>query len=313
MSLKLTSMLKILNQLDKGIKVTRTALADKMGVTPRTIDRYISALLDADFPIQYDREKKSYVFGDNYHLGKADFSAEETLVLSLARSALKKDFGPRTVTVLDAIENKIGLCEPGLPKHIILSSNVQSPSVEEYFRLLNQAIPNCRKVEITYKALHDKETTCRTVDPYYLFYNEGIWLLRGYCHLRKQMRTFALDKMITLRVLDSYYLPKAHIVAEEEMSGTFGSMVTGNPVTVVLRFMKEFAPYIQRRKWHPSQQIKEFKDGSIEATFRVNGFKGIKPWMYRWIPYVEVVKPKELKEEVKMELNLSVRKYLSKR
>jgi len=67
-------------------------------------------------------------------------------------------------------------------------------------------------------------------------------------------------------------------------------------VTVVLRFMKEFASYIQRRKWHPSQQIKEFKDGSIEATFRVNGFKGIKPWMYRWIPYVEVVRPKKLRK-----------------
>lgn len=309
MSLQLISMLKILNLLDKGVRVTREGLADDLNVTPRTIDRYIAALKDVPLPVVYDRQKKSFLFKDGFRLGKAEFSTEEMIVLSLAKNALKKDFGQSSATVMDGIERKIGLCAPGLPKHIILAANIQSPRVDEYFKLLNQAIINCQRIEIEYEALHSKEETCRKVDPYYLFFNDGIWLLRGYCHLRKTMRTFALDKMLALKLLDSYFPPDPDVLPEAELSGAFGSYLSGEPVTVVLRFMSEFAPYIVRKKWHPSQQIKEFKDGSIEATFRVNDTKGIKSWMYRWIPYVEVVRPKELRAEVKKELKQVIVEY----
>ena len=47
---------------------------------------------------------------------------------------------------------------------------------------------------------------------------------------------------------------------------------------------------------------KEIKNGRVELTFAVNDLEGIKQWIYRWIPYVEVVEPIELREEVRYEL-----------
>ena len=44
------------------------------------------------------------------------------------------------------------------------------------------------------------------------------------------------------------------------------------------------------------------KDGSLELRFTVNGWDGIKPWIYRWLPWVTVVSPKELKEMVKKDI-----------
>jgi len=240
MSLQLTSMLNILNLLDKGSRVTRESLADDFNVTPRTIDRYLAALKAVPFPIEYDPQKKSYVFKDNFRLSKAEFTPEEALVLSLARTALKKDFGSQTATVLDTIEQKIGVSAPSFPKHIVISSNKQSPNVDDNFRLLNHAIVNCQKVEITYHALYSNEDSCRIVDPYYLVLEEGIWQLRGYCYRRNMMRAFSLDMMKALRLLDTHYLPKPEIIAEEELGGAFGAYASGKPVTVVLRFMKEF-------------------------------------------------------------------------
>jgi len=36
--------------------------------------------------------------------------------------------------------------------------------------------------------------------------------------------------------------------------------------------------------------------------FKVKGLGGIKKWIYQWIPNVEVVKPKELREEIRSNL-----------
>lgn len=309
LSYKFETMLAILRMLDKGETVTLASLAERYGVSTKSAERYIRTLKNAGFPVAHDRQKKSYTFKNGYTLKAATFSPEESLVFGLAKDMLNKDFGPGTATVLCAIEKKIGLCVAGLPKHIVLAANIQSPSVEEYFRALNHAIPDCRRVEIAYEALHNRKETCRKVDPYYLFYSDGIWLLRGYCHLRKEMRTFALDKIASLKTLDGHFLPKPDVSPGDELSGTFGSMVDGEPATIVLRFMKEFAPYIQRRKWHPSQQVKELGGGAIEVTFHVNGFKGIKPWIYRWIPYVEVIAPKELKQLVNNEFRDALKNF----
>ena len=301
MSYSFDTMLAMLRMLDRGEAISRTYLSDRFGVTVRTIDRYIQSLKNADFPIAFDKERKSYRFENGYSLKAASFSPEESLVFGLAKDALKKSFGPRTETVLSAIEKKVGLRTSALPSFIVFSMDMQAPMVEQYFGLLSQAIPNCQRVKISYEALHSKEETCREVDPHYLFIKEGVWLLRGYCHLRKVMRTFALDQIKSLSVLDKYFVPQ-DVSPDEELSGTFGSIMDGPKVTVVLRFKKEFAPYIQRKKWHSSQQIKEFSDGGIEATFHVDGFTGIKPWIYRWLPHVEVVAPKELRDIVQKDL-----------
>ena len=291
-------MLAILKWLNNRERVSTDKIADKFGVSKRSAERYIEVLKNAEFPITYDRNRKSYIFEKEYTLGHADFTAEESLVFSLAKDLMKKDFGEETASLLSGIEKKLGFCSPGLPKHIRLSQNIQSAEVERYFKQLNEAILNCQKVEIVYDALHDKKETCRKVNPYYLFFNDGIWLLRGYCHLRKAMRTFALDKIASLKVLKIYFLPKLEISADEELAGTFGSFIEGEPVTVVLRFMREFAPFIQRKKWHPTQTVKELPNGDIEVTFRVNGLKGIKYWLYRWIPYMVIIEPKEFRKEV---------------
>ncbi len=40
----------------------------------------------------------------------------------------------------------------------------------------------------------------------------------------------------------------------------------------------------------------------------MNGLEGITPWIYRWLPQVEVVSPKKLREGVKEELERALKK-----
>lgn len=73
-------------------------------------------------------------------------------------------------------------------------------------------------------------------------------------------------------------------------------------------FDEEIKSRVLRKKWHQSQKEKELKDGRLEVKFTVKGTGGIKQWIYRWLPYVEVVEPKELKEEIKSELKEAMKK-----
>jgi predicted DNA-binding transcriptional regulator YafY len=82
----------------------------------------------------------------------------------------------------------------------------------------------------------------------------------------------------------------------------------GDKVDVTLRFDKECIPLIVRKKWHQSQKEKTLKDGRLEVRFRVTGLEDIKRWIYRWIPYVEVAAPVELKEAVRKNLKEAVKK-----
>jgi predicted DNA-binding transcriptional regulator YafY len=135
-----------------------------------------------------------------------------------------------------------------------------------------------------------------------------LWHLRGYCHLREDFRTFALDRIISLRLLDQHYLPK-RVIPEEDLSGAFGSVVDGKAVKVTLIFDRDIKQYVMRRQWHESQKTTELKDGRLKMIFNVKGFEGIKEWIYRWLPHVEVVSPKKFREEIKRELEEAIERH----
>ena len=110
-----------------------------------------------------------------------------------------------------------------------------------------------------------------------------------------------------MKVLNEHFVPVS-ISPEEELSGTFEVWLDEKLVNVVLRFDKACKPYIMRKKWHQSQKEKELKDGRLEMRFKVNGVEDIKRWIYKWLPHVEVVAPKKLKETVRAELKEAVKK-----
>ena len=103
-------------------------------------------------------------------------------------------------------------------------------------------------------------------------------------------------------MLDKYFVKKVNLVPDEELAGAACVVLDGELVDVVLRFDEKMKPYMLRTKWFKSQKEKELPDGRLEVKIRANGFVGLKSWIYRWIPYVEVVEPKELREEMKIDV-----------
>jgi len=300
MSSKFDALMIILNKLDQSERVTKQSMMDDLEVSERSAYRYIQILQNSGFRIKYDRQKQSYSFEDGFSLAKPNVSVEELLAISLAKRMLGT-FGTGMERSLSSIENKLSVKQAVLPRHIILKASDQAPIIDSYLGTVHQAIMSFQKVEILYHPLHSAEETKRKIDPHYLFFHDGFWYLRGHCHTSREMRTFALDRIVTLKTLSEHFLPKA-ISPEEELATSFGTWLDGEPTEVVLQFDKEIRQQILRKKWHQSQKNKELKNGKIEMRFIVKGLGGIKKWIYQWIPHVKVIAPVSLKKEMRRDI-----------
>ena len=101
-------------------------------------------------------------------------------------------------------------------KTYIFSTGNPAPNAVQHIGGIHQAIVNFQRLELVYTALYSKEKTCRKVDPYYLFFEDSFWYLRGYCRLREEFRTFALDQIGSLKILSEHFVPE-NISPEEEL------------------------------------------------------------------------------------------------
>ncbi|MEN6615786.1 MAG: transcriptional regulator [Syntrophorhabdus sp.] len=307
MSDKFDSLIIILNRIDSKARVTTESLLNELERSKRTIQRYIATLITAGFPIEYDRAHKTYTFADSYTLKKPHLSVEETLAFSLAKQLLG-NLGAGMEKSLGKIEEKLAIEKKTNLGHIVLSPEKLPASTEEYLTLIHGAITDYRKVKISYKAFGAKLATVSTVDPYYLFFRNGLWYFRGLYEADKAVRTFALDRIESVSILDRHFLPP-NLTPEEELSGAFGAFLDGEQVEVVLRFDEIYKPLITRKTWHASQRITDLPDGGIEVTFAVKGVLGIRNWIYQWIPHVEVVAPRELRDMFRDDLDKALNKY----
>lgn len=301
MSNKFDSMIIILNKLESKEHMTVYSLMNDLEMKERTIYRYIQTLNTAGFPIIYDRKRNSYAFEEGFSLRKPNLSVEESLALALSQKLLKS-FGMGIEGSLKTIEDKLSIKNTRSNRHIVLLSGDIPLIVGETIVKLHGAILNNQKIDIVYNALHSEELSSRKLNPYYLFFYDGFWYVRGFCYKSESFRTFGLDRIVSLNVLDEHFLPKP-IVPEEELSSSFGTWLDGKASEVVLVFDKEIKQQVLRKKWHPDQKVKELPDGGIEMRLPAKGMGGIKKWIYQWIPFVNVKAPRTLASEIKNDLN----------
>ena len=83
-------------------------------------------------------------------------------------------------------------------------------------------------------------------------------------------------------------------------------------MTVVVRFRADQAPYVREREWHPTQTLRELRNGGIELTFRAGGMFEITRWILGWGDAAEVVAPTRLRREVAAIIERAAACYLSK-
>ena len=130
----------------------------------------------------------------------------------------------------------------------------------------------------------------------------------GYCHLRNEVRVFALDRIKMLHQTKESFEVVEDFDFEEFMRPSFG-VYQGKPVKVRIWFSPDAAGYIKEKIWHENQEIVPQKDGSIVFEAEVAGTEEIKFWIMSWGSKAEVLEPQSLREEIRVEAEAAVEKY----
>ncbi len=318
---KLHRLISILRMLDNRKFCTAQTLSQQFATTDRNIYRDLNSLNAAGFAITFDKEGGTYRFTDpDFTLRDLNLNKEELSVLLVGKQVLQslgKPFDKSYQSLFKKVYKDTGIKTQESVKRIEERQNFFidiAPvecfeQIESQYNTIVDAMNLKEELEIVYTAMKNKKETRRCIAPYGLFFHEGLWYVIGYCNLRKEIRTFALDCIKGFRITGKpYEIPDSFDMADYVKPG-WHIIRYGEPVEVVIRFTQRYARWIRRRKWHPTQVIEEQEDGSLILRATIQGTRELKWWTYHWIPDCEILAPPELRDEVIGEMKAMLKVY----
>jgi len=166
--------------------------------------------------------------------------------------------------------------------------------------LLTKAITRARTVQMRYFSASRNAASRREVDPYRLHYVVGGLYLIGYCHWRKDVRMFAVERIKALTLTDYPYQMPLHFDLEAYVENALVVM-QGKQIEVELLFDKMTAAWAKDRIWHASQRTKKLKDGRLRMTLTVADTRELVGWVLSFGSGVRVVQPDSLRIAVEGE------------
>jgi predicted DNA-binding transcriptional regulator YafY len=315
---------KVLHALESSRHgVTIAALADELEVTTRTIRRDLAALQEAGFPLFDERDDEGRVHwrldGQVLKGLETGFTVPELCALYLSRNLLE-------AVASTPFQRDLGLAFSRLEKLL-------SPRMRQFLDRLPEVLsakpgPRARTAEAAKDAvaklleatLHRRVTTMRyhsvssggvkdyVLHPYRLEFAHGGLYLLAYVPAYKDLRTFAVDRIVSVSLQKETFTPK-QAVGDDVFANSLG-VNTGPPARVEIEFAAKVAPYVRARVWHTSQQVRERPDGTLVLTMNVCHDWALRSWILSWGRFARVLMPAALAKELRSDLQAASERYI---
>jgi predicted DNA-binding transcriptional regulator YafY len=304
----------------EGKAKTVEKLAEALEVSPRTIHKDLDFLRDRyRAPIENDRSRGYYYKDPNWRLPTIPLTQGELFALILGSRMLAAAAGAAYAQELQsAIEQLVKRMpeQSWVDLQTLADERVSFGTgglIEfnpDIWKQLTEACQKNQSVEMTYYTASRDVNSTRTFDPYLLHIYRGTNPYAiGYCHRRKEVRWFRVDRIRELRLLEKTFERDPDFNPHDHLQTIFQAEVGGEPKLVTIRFSTQAAPYIRERRWHPTQIITEQGDGSLTLQMKVPGLKEVKRWVLGYGKDAVVEGPEDLVEMIRAELQGMVGGY----
>jgi len=265
--------------------VTRETFIAELEVSPATFKRDLEYMRDRyNAPIVWDADAGGYRFeasgdGPRFELPGLWFNEGEAyallmmehLLASLDQSGfIGKHVAPLR-TRLAAIMGRGVSSADDMRERIRLIAFAPRSLPLEHFATIGLATQQRRRLQVSYYARSTDSTSQREISPQRLVHYRGNWYLDAWCHLRKDLRKFALDGIRDAKALDT----PADNVSNEELES---HVLTGYGIVhgvgdvqwARLRFTAERARWVASEIWHPEQRGNTEPNGryTLEIPYR---------------------------------------------
>jgi proteasome accessory factor B len=300
----------IIRTIEARHGVTLEELAEEAGVTHRTVHRDLAAIQEAGYPLvsEWEGRRKVYRFLTRFRdVPPITFTLHELLTLSFLRTQTAFLAGTPLARDMESIFRKVNsVLPPRYAAHLERAAHATLPLFQgrrDYRHLsreleaIQEALLYQYRLLLRYRPQGAGEPQEYLLDPYTLaFYKGGLYLL-GYAHNRRALRTFALERLASVKLLKERFEIREELSPEEHLKDAFG-IVEEEASEVVVRFAPELVPAVEGRLWHPTQTMERQPDGGIILSFRAGGRREIVSWLLSYGPGAQLLAPEELRREV---------------
>jgi predicted DNA-binding transcriptional regulator YafY len=306
----------ILIQLQSKKIVKAQDLADRFGISLRTVYRDIRSLEEAGIPL-YGEAGIGYSLVDGYKLPPVMFTPEEAIAFITAEklmqkfsdSALQSHFNSAMFKVKAVLRGSEKDLLENLDEQIMVSEKKGStPLPQNILDILLKSISEKKVVKMVYKAFGSDESSERLLEPIGIFHEYENWYTIGFCHLRNAYRQFRLDRVINIQLTDQPQQERASLKEFQELREQ--EKKSFNLTKVVLRVPKSISIYLEEHRHYHGYVSEIVMGDEIEMTF-LNQLTdpGMERWIMMFADQVEILEPDALKDRVCNLLDIYVQKY----
>ncbi len=289
-------------------------LAATFETSKRTIYRDIQALCESGVPV-VAQAGVGYSLVEGYFLPPISFNADEATMLLLGGDFVAQSFdaqyreaaraaGRKIEAVLsEKLRGEVGYLRDSIA--FVAPETLAAGKSAAFLPQLRRAIIERKTIRFHYHTRYAQDgrdaKNTREANPYALLHYGDAWYLIGYCHLRRDIRNFRLDRLSDLHLLDTTFdrPPNFRLEPPEDDQ---------RHLKIVALFTPEAAPWVRESRSYYIDSMEEVADG-LMATMRVRVEDEVFQWLFSWGSQVRVLEPESLRRRLAVEAGKILENY----
>ncbi|WP_459195794.1 helix-turn-helix transcriptional regulator [Wukongibacter baidiensis] len=297
-------------------KLTSREISQTLGFGERYVRKIINELDGNTHGIFIERTKGKYggyELISNSFLCDFGIDKKELMALETGKNFLKENMGYYLEKEYELAVEKIKSVTKKPSKYPKVSYHSKSTNSKfnkekEIIFEIQKAIYHRMKIKLEYFSIRRRGTSERIVHPYMIYNYEGFLYMAAYCENNNEFRDFKLIRINDLQVLDEDFV-QMEFDSNKFMEGVFG-IFKGDQISIELKIKYPFSIYVKESVFIENQRIEELEDGDIIFKAVMKGKPEIMSWIKSMGANVEVLQPKELREELVEEIKKLQNIYL---
>ena len=204
---RLFQIIQILRRTRRA--VTAAALAEELEVSLRTVYRDMAELIGRRVPIE-GAAGVGYLLREGFDLPPLMFTKDELDALLVGTRIVQSWGDPELGRAAADVLAKVAAVLPERMRPRVASLALAAPPSERRPEItvdmaaLRRCVREERKIRVRYLDLAGTDTT-RVVRPMNLAFFPPVWVLLGWCELRRDFRSFRVDRIAALTFLAERY------------------------------------------------------------------------------------------------------------
>lgn len=301
---RLDRITAILIQLQSAKIVKAQAIADRFGISLRTVYRDVRSLEEAGIPI-IGETGVGYSIMEGYRLPPVMFTREEATAFLTAEKLIEKITDTSTVENYKSAMYKVRAVLRSSEKDFLenVDQNIQvirRPTLsiisDTIFQLILKSIVDKKVLQLTYTAKYNDENTIRLIEPIGITFISNRWHMIAYCQLRNDYRDFRIDRIEKLENTATTF-NNSHPSLQKYLDEITQQQAL---IKVVVEVEKIAAKYIEEPKLYYGFVSQKEVNNKFEMTFLVYSIESFARWYLEYADQAKIIAPKELTDKVKV-------------